>query len=96
MTRKEIAHELVKRTALTPSQATHAVEGIIGILTDALAKDEAISLRGFGTIKTVERAARPARNIGKGTTMMLPPCKQVKFMAYTELKNRINRHDNAL
>ena len=29
MTRKEIAKELANRSNLTPSQATHAVEGII-------------------------------------------------------------------
>lgn len=96
MTKQDIIQKLVKRTGLTPSQATHAVENIVGILADALAKDEAIFLRGFGTLKTVERAAKPARNIGKGTAMMLPPCKQVKFIAYTELKNRINRYDNGL
>lgn len=92
MTRREIISQLVKRTDLTPSQATHAVEGIIEIIADALAKDEPILLRGFGTIKTVQRAAKPARNISKGTTMMLPPTKQVKFIAYNELKEHINHH----
>lgn len=92
MTRKEIIEQLVKRTNLTASQATHAVEGVIDIIADALAKDEPIFLRGFGTIKTVQRAAKTARNIGKGTKMMLPPCKQVKFIAYNQLKERINEN----
>ena len=92
MTRKEIAKELANRSNLTPSQATHAVEGIVEIIADALAKDEPILLRGFGTIKTVQRAAKPARNISQGTTMMLPPTRQVKFIAYNELKERINLH----
>ena len=92
MTRKEIAKELAYRSNLTPSQAVQAVEGIVEIIADALAKDEPILLRGFGTIKTVQRAARPARNISKCTTMMLPATKQVKFIAYNELKERINHH----
>lgn len=92
MTRKEIAKELANRSNLTPSQAVQAVEGIIDIITDALAKDEPILLRGFGTIKTVQRAARPVRNISKGTTMMLPASKQAKFIAYNELKERLNHH----
>ena len=92
MTRKEIAKELANHSNLTPSQAIQAVEGIVEIIADALAKDEPILLRGFGTIKTVQRAARPARNIGEGTQMMLPPTKQVKFIAYSELKERINHH----
>ena len=83
MTKREIAKELANRSNLTPSQATHAIEGIVEIIA---------LLRGFGTIKTVQRAAKPARNISKGTTMMLPPTKQVKFIAYNELKERINHH----
>lgn len=96
MTRQDIAHELVKRTNLTTSQATHAVEGVIDIIADALTKDEPIMLRGFGTIKTVQRAAKPARNINTGETMMLPPRRQVKFIAYNQLHERINRNENAI
>jgi nucleoid DNA-binding protein len=96
MTKQEIVHELVKRTDLTTSQAIHAVEGVINIIADALTKNEPIMLRGFGTIKTVQRAAKPARNINTGTTMMLPPRKQIKFIAYNQLQERINRNDNIL
>lgn len=92
MTKQDIIRQLEKRTNLSLSQATHAVEGLIDIIADALTENEPILLRGFGTIKTVQRAARPARNISKGTTMMLPPTKQVKFIAYNELKERINHH----
>ena len=91
MTKQDIIQQLEKRTKLSLSQATHAVEGVIDIIADALTKEEPIMLRGFGTIKTVRRAAKPARNISKGTTMMLPPTKQVKFIAYNALKERINR-----
>ena len=96
MTRNDITEQLVKRTSLSPSQARQAVEGIIDIVADALAKDEPILLRGFGTIKTVQRAAKPARDITKGRQMMLPPTKQVKFIAYNELKARINNNTEAL
>ena len=92
MTKQDIIHQLEERSNLSLSQATHAVEGVIDIIAEALAKDEPILLRGFGTIKTVQRAAKPARNISKGTTMMLPPTKQVKFIAYDNLKERINHH----
>ena len=93
MTRKEIARELMKRTGITAPQATQAVEGIIGILTEALAKNEPIALYGFGTIKTVQRAAKTARDINKGTTIMLPPRKDVKFIVHNKLKNIINNDE---
>lgn len=90
MTRKEIARELARRTGLAPSQATHAVEGIIDIITDALANDEQVLLRGFGAIKTVRRSAKTARDICRGKAVTVPPRKAVKFVAYNALKQRIN------
>lgn len=90
MTKRDIIRKLEKRNGLSLSQATHAVEGVIDIIADALADGETILLRGFGTIKTVQRAARPARDINKGTQVMVPPTKQVKFTAYDALKERIN------
>lgn len=90
MTRKDIIEELVRRTGLTTSQAMHAVNETINIMADALAKEEDLLLRGFATIKTVQRAAKPARDIANGKQIMLPPCKAVKFLASSELKVRIN------
>lgn len=96
MTKKEIISELVGRTDLTPSQATHAVEGIIEIVADALVSCEPILLRGFGCIKVVKRAAKPARDISKGKAIIIPEHKRVKFVAYNELQERINRADNEI
>ena len=91
MTKKEIISELVGRTDLSTSQATHAVEGIVDIVADALVEGKTILLRGFGCIKLVTRAAKPARNISKGETIIVPERKRVKFTAYNELQERINR-----
>ena len=90
MTKKEIISELVGRTDLSTSQATHAVEGIMDIVADALVEGKTM-LRGFGCIKLVTRAAKPARNISKGETIIVPERKRVKFTAYNELQERINR-----
>lgn len=91
MTKKEIISELVGRTDLSTSQATHAVEGIMDIVADALVEGKTILLRGFGCIKLVKRAAKPARDISKGKAIIVPERKRVKFTAYNELQERINR-----
>ena len=90
MKKEDIVRELVKHTELTKPQAEHAIEALVEIVSEALIKGEPIMLRGFGTIKTVQRAAKPARDIGKGKMIMLPPRKQVKFVAYNELNERVN------
>lgn len=92
MTKQDIISRLEERTNLSLHQAKQAVEGIIDIITEALTNDEVILLRGFASIKTVQRAERPVRDIRKGTTMMLPARKQVKFIAYNELKEKINNN----
>lgn len=94
MTRKDIIRELSKRTGLSQSQSTHAVNGVIDIIADTLVSGGTIYLRGFGTIKTVQRAAKTGRNISRGTKITIPPCKQVKFIAYNGLQARINRKED--
>lgn len=94
MTKNEIIQQLAAQSGLTVSQATHAVDGIIGILADALASGNPVTLRGFGTIKTVQRAAKTARNIHTGEFIHLPPCRRAKFIAYKQLQARIDEHEH--
>lgn len=94
MTKNKIIQELVAQKGLTPSQAAHAVDGIIGILADALASGDPVTLRGFATIKTVQRAAMTARNPRTGERVQLPPRRQVKFIASKLLQARINEYEH--
>ncbi len=94
MTKNEIIRKLAEQTSLTQSQATHAVNGIIDILADALVSGDPVFLRGFATIKTVQRAAKTVRNVAAGTFMQLPPCRRVKFIAYKQLQERIDQHEH--
>lgn len=91
MTKNEIIRKLAEQTGLTRS---HAIDGLTDILADALASGDPVFLRGFATIKTVQRAAKTVRNIAAGTFMQLPPYRRVKFIAYRQLQERINRHEH--
>lgn len=90
MTRRDIIRQLSNRTGLSQFQSTRALEAMIAIAGDALAGGDAIFLRGFGTLKTVQRAAKNGRDILRGTLINIPACKQAKFIACNELKARIN------
>lgn len=94
MTRKEIVKQLTHQTNLTTSQANHAVNGVINIITDALASGEIIVLRGFGTLRTVERAEKVAHDFSTGKTIQIPSRRQVKFITHKTLRSRINEHDH--
>lgn len=90
MTKHEIIQELVSHTDLTTSQALHAVDNTIDIIADALVKGDPILLRGFAKIETVVRAPKAARDIRKGTALVVPARRSVKFTAYKALKARLN------
>lgn len=61
MTKDDLTKELAVSEKLHLSTAVKAVDGIMRIVKDALAKGESVTLRGFGTIAPVMRegAHRP-------------------------------------
>ena len=93
MTKQDMVNLLVKHSDLSPSKATHAVDAVIEIVADALVTGEPITVRGFGTIKVVTRAARMARDIKNGTAIKMTPYKRVKFSAYRQFQERIDKYE---
>ena len=89
MTKNDIADKLVSQTTLTKSEALSAIEGLMKIASAALAKGDNIYLRGFGTFRVVERKAKTARNISRGTSVTVPERKVVKFIPCKELKEQV-------
>lgn len=89
MKKNDIADKLVSQTTLTKSQALSAIEGLMKIASAALAKGDNIYLRGFGTFRVVERKAKTARNISRGTSVTVPERKVVKFIPCKELKEQV-------
>ena len=89
MTKNDLADKLVSQATLTKSQALSAIEGLMKIASAALAKGDNIYLRGFGTFRVVERKAKTARIISRGTSVTVPECKVVKFIPCKELKKQV-------
>ena len=90
MTKNELADALVGKTSLTKSQALEAIDGLIEASKDAFVRGSNIYLRGLGTFKVEQRAAKTARDIRRGTTVRVPARNTVKFLPCDELKERLN------
>lgn len=90
MTKNDLARELAVSEKLHLSTAVKAVDGIVRIFKETLAKGEDISLRGFGTLSVVEREERTARHFKTGDTIVIPAHRSVKFKLGNELKEAIN------
>ncbi|MCH5225045.1 MAG: integration host factor subunit beta [Muribaculaceae bacterium] len=90
MTKNDLIRELAVSEKLTLTTATKAVDGVIRIIKENLAKGDSIFLRGFATLAVVDCAEKTARNIATGQPIVVPSHKSVKFKASKELKESLN------
>lgn len=90
MTKSELARELAVSEKLHLSTAVKAVDGIIRIIKEEVAKGNDVTLRGFGTIAPVERAARQARHFKSGEEITMPAHRTVVLRVSNELKTAVN------
>lgn len=70
-------------------QAERFVGAVIEEMVEAI-KDDGLMLIGFGTFKTVERAAHMGTNPSTGEKMEIPAKMAVKFSPGQALKDAVN------
>ena len=68
------------------------IEIIIFEMTEALCRDEAVEIRGWGRIKTVIRKARLGRNPKNSQIIKIPSKKVVKWKMSKVLFKRLNKN----
>lgn len=90
MKKENIVDYVFNNTDLTKVQATQAVEKVFESMTEALGNGDSIYLRGFATFKARMRKAKPAQNINKKETIILPPRRDVKLVLGKEILRRLN------
>lgn len=90
MTKQDIIDHLTYDCGLHRSSAIRAIEGVLGAISDSLARGEAVTLRGFATIKPVELAEKIGRNISADKPMVIPAHRSAKLVLSKELKEKLN------
>ena len=70
-----IAAMAEKASELTKKQCEMALNAFVESVSEALAKEDKVTLIGFGTFSVVERAARTGRNPSTGEPMEIPAKK---------------------
>lgn len=91
MRKNDIADYLVSNTHLSRSQAIAAVDGVFNAISESLNEGESVFIRGFATFKAYTTKKRKARNISKGTTVIIPAQRSAKLVISKQLKNRMNK-----
>ena len=62
MTKQDLIDKVADSSELSKKQAADVIDCVVDSITDALADGDKVSLIGFGTFETRERAAREGRN----------------------------------
>lgn len=91
MNKGELVAALYEKTEMTKKDSETALNAIIDVISETLAKGEKIQLVGFGTFEAKTRPERVARNPRTGAEVKIPACKAPVFKAGKALKDKVNK-----
>jgi nucleoid DNA-binding protein len=89
MNKGDLVNE-VAQVVSTKKQAQAAVECVFSSITNALKKNDTVTLIGFGTFKVAQRNARTGRNPQTGAEIKISARKVPKFVAGKALKDAVS------
>ena len=71
--------------------AEDKVKAVLGAVSGALARGEAVQLAGFGAFAAKDRSAREGRNPRTSESVAVPASRSVLFRAGKGLRDAVNR-----
>ena len=75
---------------VTPLAAQTDIDLLLSEIAEALPRGDKVSIRGFGTFSTTQRAARVRRIPQTGEHIDIPASRSVSFKASRILTNAVN------
>ena len=90
MNKKELVDYIANNAGLEKKQAAAALDATLSGITETLGKKDKVTLLGFGTFSTSDRAERQGKNPQTGKTMTIPAKTVVKFKAGKALGDEVN------
>ena len=90
MNKTELIAALAKKAEVSKKDAAKVLDAFTATITEELTKKEKVTLVGFGTFETKERAARIGRNPQTGKEMKIAASVAPAFKAGKALKDAVN------
>ena len=87
MTKKELIAAVAEETELSKKNVELTFSAIFETIKDALAREDKIAIKGFGTFSVKQRAARTGRHPAIGETLKIPARTVPFFSAGSDLKS---------
>ena len=89
MNKADLINE-VASVVSTKKEAQEAVDCIFSSITNALKKNDTISMVGFGTFRTIKRKAKKGRNPKTGEEIKIKAKRVPKFVPGKALKDAVS------
>ena len=90
MNKGELVAALAAKTELSKKDSEAALNALVEVIGDTIAKGEKVQLIGFGTFESKARPARTARNPRTGEEVKIAASKAPAFKAGKALKDKVN------
>ena len=90
MNKKELVQAIAKEADVTINNAYRCLDALTKAITKSLAKNENVTLVGFGTFQVKDRSAREGRNPKTGETVDIKASRVISFKAGKALKDAVN------
>ncbi|NJD35513.1 MAG: HU family DNA-binding protein [Betaproteobacteria bacterium] len=86
MNKSELIDAVAERAELSKAAVNKAIDAMTEVITAVIAKGNPVALIGFGTFKSVNRAARTGKNPKTGAPLKIAAKAVPKFSAGAGLK----------
>ena len=91
MNKGELVAAIAAKTELTKKESEAALNVVLDVIAESMAKGDKVQLIGFGTFEAKARPARVARNPRTGESVEIAACKAPAFKAGKALKDAVNK-----
>lgn len=90
LTKAEIVDSIYEKTDRNRAEVKTVVESLLDIMKQAIKKDHALLISGFGKFEAYDKKARKGRNPQTDATITLPPRKVVVFRLSRKFRSELN------
>lgn len=90
LTKADIVETIYEKTEKNRTDVKNTVEILLGLMKQAIKKDHALLLSGFGKFEAYDKQGRMGRNPQTEEFIMLPPRKVVVFRLSRKFRAELN------
>ncbi len=89
MNKTELIEQIANRTNLTKADAGRALSAVLDTIVETVSDGDDVTLPGFGSFKTTQRAAREGKNPRTGEKLSIAASTVPKFSAGATFKSAV-------